>query len=443
MQRFPHNWSDQDYNARRELLSRAVWGVAAVACLGLSLYVVGRAKYSGEDSWLPMARALDLLHTDPTSPIYKILFFSGHVKFQYPPSGLFLIDLLRHIGLATSSQYNSINAGALILTGVAFSIFAVQTLGPINFYGFRFPVGPVAFLIALRFYPNNLAFQFGQMQILLGLLVVLACLAQMNKRSVIAGCLIAAVATVKPQLALLGLLALWQRDWHFFAGFSIVFVLALGLSIALYGWGNNLDYLKVLTFLSQHGEYHHLNQSINGILNRFLYQGPSVDQDPDNPIPNSAFPPYIQAVYWPSFFSSLLMIAIPFAVRATDSGMSRLLNFCLAITLFTMSSPIAWVHHYNLFLPAYAVALRVGRERFEGKQMMLFSVLLATSLVLTGLPLIPPFGPTIPELNLLQSHVFFGASILVGVLLWLAYSQPRSTQSDRSVGIKQPTPLRT
>ena len=341
---------------------------------------------------------------------------------------------MRNIGFTTSTQYNAINAGLLIITGLAFSIFAVQTLGPIRVSGFRFPVAPVGFLIAVRFYPNSLAFQLGQMQILLGLLVLLSCMALLNKRCFIAGCLIAAGATVKPQLALLGLLALWQRDWRFLGGFAIVVGSALALSIALYGWDNNLDYLKVLTFLSQHGEYHHLNQSINGILNRWLYQGPSVDRDPDNPIPNSAFPPYIPMVYLSTILSSLLMMLIPFAIRVTNSGMSKMLAFCLAIVLFTMASPIAWVHHYNVLLPAYVVAVRASLDRFDNKQTLF---LLATSLVLTGLPLMPPFGSTLLALNLPQSHVFLGSSILAGVLLWILLSPERSAQSDRHPGIGQ------
>jgi alpha-1,2-mannosyltransferase len=299
----------------------------------------------------------------------------------------------------------------------------------------RFPLAPISYLIAVRFYPNNLAFKLGQMQILLGLLVLLACLARINRRSLIAGCLIAAATTVKPQLALLGLLALWQHDWRFLTGFLIVIAAALVLAFGLYGWTNNLDYLKVLSFLSQHGEHQHLNQSFNGIFNRLLYHGPSLDQDPDNPIPNSAFPSYIAAVYWASILSSLLMIAIPFSVRVTNS--SNILTFCLAIVLFTMASPIAWVHHYNVLLPAYVVALRAGLDRFEGWQLHVVLVFLIVSFILTAFPLVPPFDPTIPALNLPQSHVFLGACILVGVLLRIVYLQERP-QSDQVGGIKQP-----
>ena len=117
-----------------------------------------------------MARALDFLHGSTAGLVYQTLFFSEHVKFQYPPSALLLLDLLRRMGIGTTFQYNAANAGILIVTGLIFWIFAVQILGPVRCFGLRVPVGPVAFLIAVQIYPNNLAFQFGQMQILLGLL---------------------------------------------------------------------------------------------------------------------------------------------------------------------------------------------------------------------------------------------------------------------------------
>ncbi len=380
-----------------------------------------------------MARALDFLHGSSTGLVYQTLFFSDHVKFQYPPSALLLLDLLRRMGIGTTFQYNAINAGILIVTGVVFWIFAVQILGPARWFGLRVPVGPLAFLIAVRFYPNNLAFQFGQMQILLGLLFLLACLALLHERGVLAGCLIAAAATVKPQFLLLGVLALWQRDWRFVGGFAAVSATAQICSIWLYGWDSHLDYLNVLGFLSQHGEYHHLNQSVNGIFNRFLYHGPSLDSDPDNPVPNSAFPPYIPAVYLATTLSSLVMLIIPFVIRVRGfDPLSKLLSFCAASVLFTVASPIAWVHHYNVLLPAYVVALKVVLDRTQHRRMWIIPILIAVSFLMTGFPLIPPFGPTVPAINLVQSHVFFGALILVAVLLFMALAQ--SEQLTRSDG---------
>ena len=58
-----------------------------------------------------MARALDFLHGSTAGLVYQTLFFSEHVKFQYPPSALLLLDLLRRMGIGTTFQYNAANAG--------------------------------------------------------------------------------------------------------------------------------------------------------------------------------------------------------------------------------------------------------------------------------------------------------------------------------------------
>jgi hypothetical protein len=420
-------------SGRRVWYSRLIWLAVASACVVASFYLIRKARSAGEDSWFPMSRALDFLHQSAGGQVYQALFFSNHIKFQYPPSGLLLLDFLRRLGVDSTAQLNWINAWLLIASGLAFAVFAVQLLGSLRWFGHRIPVGPIAFLVAVEFYPNRLALQFGQIQILLGLLFLFSCLATFHKRHLLAGCLIACAATVKPQFLLFGLLMLWQKNWRFLAGFVFVTCAALGLSIWLYGWQNHLDYLKVLGFLSQHGEYHHLNQTINGILNRYLYDGPSVDYDPDNPVPNSGFPPYIPIVYGVTTLTSLLLLAIPFSLRRAENDLTvRLARFCAAAILFTMASPIAWAHHYNVLLPGYVVALKLVLDRGQSERVWLSLLIIGISFALTGLQLAAPFGPTVPSLNLLQSHVFFGALLLVGVLLFELFSLPNRSPVRRT-----------
>lgn len=402
-----------------EWASSAVWIISAAMCVALSVYIISRAKYSGEDSWFPMGRALDFLRETSSDLVYQKLFFSEHIKFQYPPTGLLLLDLLRRIGISTSAELNMINAVLLIATGLVFGVFSGQIFGQIRCYGLRVPIGPIAFIVALRFYPSNLAFQIGQMQILLGLLFLLACWALLHDRRALAGCLIALASTIKPQFLPLGLLALWRKNWRFVAGLAAATAVAVSVSIGLYGYRTHVDYLSVLEFLSKHGEYQHLNQSVDGILVRWLYEGPSLDRDPNGFIPQSAFPPYMAAVYIPTLLSSLLMLAIPFLVRTKMvDRTSSLLEFCLASVLFTMASPIAWAHHYNILLPVYAVGLKAAFDRWRGARLWSVLTLLAISFVLTGLyPVVPASDPTVASNNLRDSHVFFGALVIVAILI--------------------------
>ena len=427
----PHSTS-RVLEAQAKWVSRFAWAIGALACLLLSVHLISKASYSGSDSWFPMGRALAFLHAPHSGLLYQTLFFSEHIKFQYPLTSLLPLDLLNSLGITKVTQLNAINAFVLIVLGIVFGIFSVKMLGPIRIFGIRLPIMPLAFLVALEYFPDHLAFILGQLQIWLDLLFLLSCLAVLYEWRLLAGSLIGASALAKPQFALFGLLALWSRNWRFVFGFATIGVVCLVLSILLYGYRNELDYLPVLTFLSHHGEWEHMNQSVNGMLVRFLYHGPSLDLDPKGFILQSKFPPYIPAVYYPTLLSSLAMMVIPFLMRSKkDDVLSRLLQFCTAAILFTMASPIAWTHHYGILLPAYVVALKAIRDRTASEGVSLVSLAawlplasLAVSLLLTGLALewpAPvsghPVGPTVPSMDILQSHVFIGACILVGVLL--------------------------
>ena len=64
-----------------------------------------------------------------------------------------------------------------------------------------------------------------------------------------------------------------------------------------------------------------------------------------------------------------------------------------------MASPIAWVHHFNVLLPAYVVALRVALA-LEGVQKLVILGLLGASFCLTAVAIMPPFDPTVPAFKL-------------------------------------------
>src|SRR5687768_18027652 len=47
---------------------------------------------AGNDSWKPMARAQRAFEEQPDTSLYRV-FFDDHIKFQYPPSALLVLDL--------------------------------------------------------------------------------------------------------------------------------------------------------------------------------------------------------------------------------------------------------------------------------------------------------------------------------------------------------------
>src|ERR1700722_9503844 len=118
-----HGVSNQnaEANDRKERGSIIAWMSVTFLCLVASFQLFIKSRSAGEDSWFPMSQALDLLHQSPGARVYQTLFFSGHIKFQYPPTGLLLLDLSNWLGATTSYAFNLANVGLLILTGIALS----------------------------------------------------------------------------------------------------------------------------------------------------------------------------------------------------------------------------------------------------------------------------------------------------------------------------------
>ena len=126
------------------------------------------------------------------------------------------------------------------------------------------------------------------------------------------------------------------------------------------------------------------------------------------------------------------MILIPFLFSRTNAKDVDIFIFCLAIVLFTMASPIAWVHHFNVLLPAYVVALSVALA-LEGAQKLVILGLFGVSFCLTAVAIMPPFDPTVPALNFLQSHVFVGGCMLIGIMLSLYRETARAAPRPLSL----------
>ena len=96
-----------------------------------------------------------------------------------------------------------------------------------------------------------------------------------------------------------------------------------------------------------------------------------------------------------------------------------------------MASPIAWVHHYNILLPAYVVSLRAAFDRWEGTGRWIAIGFRALSFVATGYPIVAASEPTLPSMNVLQSHVLLGALLLQGIGLVELFKPIREQKSSK------------
>ncbi len=308
------------------------------------------------NSWEPMLAALNWLELPQHGTLYKSVFFDEQIKFQYPPTSLLPFAAMERLGIPlTQNSLNGIGWVWILITALAMAAYGVilaerSGAAPTADLRARALVALTFVFATLTFFPVMVAFTIGQIQTWINGLFVFACLCWIYDRRLAAGMLIGAICLIKPQL---GLFLVWgglRRQWSFLAGWGLVVVPAVVVSVALFGLANNLDYLSVLRFLSDRGEYHHYNQSINGLLNRMLRLGDSLEF-PFN------FPPYHPLVYFGTLLSSLALTLCALFLRGRQSDRGGMFDFLTAALTFTIASPVAWMHHYGVLPPILAALL--------------------------------------------------------------------------------------
>ncbi len=126
--------------------------------------------------------------------------------------------------------------------------------------------------------------------------------------------------------------------------------------MSVYGLANHFDYLRVLSFLSQHGETYFPNQSVNGVLNRLMsIFDPQAYVSLD--LPAGKFPPFTPWI-WAATLATSLALLLFALLRQSRPRRPRSRDRLLVMAVScTMASPIAWEHHYGVTLPIFAVML--------------------------------------------------------------------------------------
>ena len=167
-------------------------------------------------------------------------------------------------------------------------------------YGVYVRVAIIA-LAALAFAPLIRGIRLGQIQVWLNAFFALSLLAFMFSRKALSGALIGLICLIKPQYAVLLLWGVLRREWRFMGACALIVGGGAIVALLSYGLAQNLDYLNMLSFLSERGGSYYANQSVNGLLNRIM----SIS-DPQS-YPNTKdphFPPYTPFVYVGSMMTS-------------------------------------------------------------------------------------------------------------------------------------------
>ncbi|HUZ03889.1 MAG TPA: glycosyltransferase 87 family protein, partial [Acidobacteriaceae bacterium] len=213
-----------------------------------------------------------------------------------------------------------------------------------------------------------------------------------------------------------------RRQWSFAATLAATLLAGLGVSIAVFGWHNNLEYLAVLRYLSRHGDALATNQSLNGLLHRLLHVGYFTTAA-------YGYPPYNATIYALTLCASaiLLLAALYVPFRQGRVGDTRdLLLFTMATT---MASPIAWEHHYGVFFLVFLAEMPKISKNWK-TFFLLFGVYLLMTDNWAPLSIL-----MFTRWTFLLSHVFFAGFLF---FLWLLFHD-----QFQMVGSAGYTPRRT
>jgi len=382
-------------------------------------------KITMYDSWYPMIFALDYLDSHPKGPVYQEVFFKQIDKFQYPPSSL-LIFLLPH--RFTGMSYLMIGHMLDIISWICIFLIALISARMLidflnnqsQFISFRVSPGLETISIYLLvgmlttlYYPIVISYNLGQIQTLLTFLGVLSMFCWTKDKKYLAGLLIGIICLIKPQMAMILVWAVVRKQWKMVMAGIAVILPVLFASLWYYGLRNHLDYLSVLSFLSHHGEGYYPNQSMNGLMNRILFNGNNVLWSHD-------FPPYSPIVYAVTMAFAILFI-LPALFWHYKRKNPDLIELSIIILATTIASPIAWEHHYGILLPICIVLLPFAVYFYQNKKWVLLILCFAFTLTAQLIEFVRAFADS--RLNILQSYLFFGACIILAFLYRISFLQ--------------------
>jgi hypothetical protein len=299
----------------------------------------------GHDSWqaMEMARAYARTHSND---LYEQLFFVDAVKFQYPPTALLLFGNLERPALNLISWIATLIAACLVAAILRKAIAIDWNDDVRQTAAAALALDGLVVLAALTFYPFIKAYSLGQIQMWLNVLFATVVLAWMIGAPGVAGAALGLMCLVKPTYALLFLWGALRREWRFVAAGAVVIGVGLAVSLWRYGVHDHLEYLRVLSYIARRGEAFYANQSINGVLNRALFNGSNLKWQ------NHEFAPQHPMVYVGTMVAFVALMWV--SLRRTEPGAGRVIDFSIAALAVTLTAPVAWEHHYGILLPIYA-----------------------------------------------------------------------------------------
>jgi alpha-1,2-mannosyltransferase len=255
------------------------------------------------DSWLPMMKSLDYFKAHPTLPIYDAKLYDTLI---YSLASELPLVAMRKMGMSDAAMLRALAVlSFLAVWGVAAVSLAMgRWLLRRRGAELTWPAVVAVVLATLGCYPLIKGYSLGNAQTFLsfGFAVMLLLWTTGRERS--AGVVAALLTAVKPQFILLLVWMLVRRRWGAAWAFVVCGVVLIAISVAVFGWHNNLDYIGVLAGLSHKAQSHYANQSMFGTINRMIFNGENIGYTP------YVYTPYIPWVYRVTVMTSLLLVGL-------------------------------------------------------------------------------------------------------------------------------------
>jgi hypothetical protein len=391
-----------------------------------------------DDSWTPMLQAIDYLKIFHQKPLYSEVFFDKNIKFQYPPTSLLFLYILKAIAPQGISEVKilevlNIFSWISVITTVFFAIKIFdETLAKSTNTNFSSSSSKADLItrylilacLSISFYPLIKAYSLGQIQAWINCIFTVLFWCWMKDKKVISGILAGTLCLIKPQYALIGIWGILRKQWIFMLAFIATTLTCLLISIYLFGFTNHINYLSVLSFISKHGEAYYHNHSVNGLLNRFFFNGEILV------FQKNSFPPYNPLVYLGTTISSIALISLALFLPARTKSKGSIIDFSIIALTATMASPIAWQHHYGILLVVYAFLLPYLLDKkilgnFKIPYLCLSYLLSSNLFYLTTQLAYAPF-----KLNIVQSYLLAAAFMILALLYCISIRMNKRVIED-------------
>lgn len=297
--------------------------LALVSLVAVFTTRVSRKMPDFEVYWTAGSRAID------AQPLYRA--GDGHFQFKYLPAFAILVSPLSAVPLPAAKAVWFAGSAVLMVVLLWLSLLAIPELK-------RPPVWLVVltFLAMAKFYAHELV--LGQVNLLFGVLVVLAIVWMRAGREIPAGLLLALAVVVKPYAIIFAPWLATRRRRATFAAMAGCLLALVLLPAARYGWDGNLrllgDWWQTVTSTTAPNLLNPDNVSLTAMFTKWL--------GPDSPAPLLAA------------LTGAILLALAGIVMA---GRGRLpfpdaLEGALLLLLIPLLSPQGWDYVFLIGTPA-------------------------------------------------------------------------------------------